>query len=261
MADDVLLIETSDRITTLTMNRPEARNALSFELRSAMTAAFRKFSDDAGTGVIILTGTPPAFCAGLDLKELGGETAGRNAGADPMAPTQNFDLVKAMEACAAPIIGAINGVAVTGGFEVALGCDVLIASTEGRFADTHARVGIMPGWGLSQKLSRLIGVSRAKEMSLTGNFIAATQAAAWGLVNRVVEPEELLPACRALASDMLSCVPDVMRNYKHVIDEGYAQTYAVGRAIETVANRENRVSSEQIAERRQAIQQRGRQQQ
>ena len=130
MADDVLLIETKDRITTLTMNRPRARNALSFELRAALTAAFREFSDDPQTGVIILTGTPPAFCAGLDLKELGGETEGRRAAGDPMAPVQNFDLVKSMEECAAPIIGAINGVAITGGFEVALGCDVLIASTE-----------------------------------------------------------------------------------------------------------------------------------
>jgi enoyl-CoA hydratase len=260
LPDDVLLIEKKDRITTLTMNRPAAMNALSFELRSAMTKAFRELSDDPETGAIILTGAGRAFCAGLDLKELGGETPRAEAG-DPMAADRNFDLVQAMEGCPAPIVGAINGVAVTGGFEVALGCDVLIASTKGRFADTHARVGIMPGWGLSQKLSRLIGVSRAKEMSLTGNFIAATQAAAWGLVNRVVEPDELLPACRALASDMLSCVPDVMRNYKRVIDEGYAQTYAVGRAIETVANSENRVSSEQIAERRQAIQQRGRQQQ
>ena len=119
----------------------------------------------------------------------------------------------------------------------------------------------MPGWGLSQKLSRLIGISRAKEISLTGNFVAASQAAAWGLVNRVVEPDELLPVCRALASDMLSCVPDVMRNYKRVIDGGYAETYSVGRTIETAANRENRVSPEQIAERRKAIQQRGREQQ
>ena len=261
MAEDVLLIEKKDRITTLTMNRPEALNALSFELRSALTSAFRDLSDDPETGVIILTGAGRAFCAGLDLKELGGETPRSAAAEDPIAPARNFDLVKSMEDCGAPIIGAINGVAVTGGFEVALGCDVLLASTRGRFADTHARVGIMPGWGLSQKLSRLIGISRAKEVSLTGNFVTAEQAAAWGLVNRVVEPDELLPACRALAGDMLSCVPEVMRKYKRVIDEGYAETYAAGRQIETAANRENRVSPEQIAARRKDIQQRGRAQQ
>lgn len=261
MAEDVLLIEKNDRVTTLTLNRPDAMNALSFELRSAMTTAFRELSDDPDTGVIILTGAGRAFCAGLDLKELGGETPRSTGSDDPMAPARNFDLVKAMEDCGAPIIGAINGVAVTGGFEVALGCDVLLASPQGRFADTHARVGIMPGWGLSQKLSRLIGISRAKEVSLTGNFVTAQQAASWGLVNRVVEPDELLPACRALARDMLSCVPEVLRNYKRVIDEGYAVSFAEGRQIETAANRENRVSPEQIAARRKDIQERGRAQQ
>ena len=258
---DVLLIDKKDGIATLTMNRPAAMNALSFELRSAMTAAFRELSEDPDTGAIILTGAGRAFCAGLDLKELGGESPGAPTARDPMAPARNFDLVESMEDCPAPIIGAINGVAVTGGFEVALACDVLIASTQARFADTHARVGIMPGWGLSQKLSRLIGISRAKEVSLTGNFVDAERAAAWGLVNRVVAPEKLLPVCRELAADMLSCVPEVMRNYKRVIDEGYAQSYATGREIETAANRENRVSPEQIAARRKGIQQRGRTQQ
>ncbi len=96
---------------------------------------------------------------------------------------------RAVLACSKPIVGAINGVAITGGFEVALACDVLICSTNARFADTHARVGITPGWGLSQKLSRAIGPYRAKELSLTGNFLSAQQAYDWGLVNRVVEPQ------------------------------------------------------------------------
>ena len=112
-----------------------------------------------------------------------------------------------MGAVPQPIIGAVNGVAVTGGFEVALGCDLLIASTEARFADTHARVGILPGWGISQKLPRLIGIGRAKELSFTGNYIGADQAERWGLVNRVVAAEDLLPTCLALARDMASCVP------------------------------------------------------
>ena len=119
-----------------------------------------------------------------------------------------------------PIIGAVNGHAITGGFELALACDLLIASTEARFADTHARVGILPGWGLSQKLPRLIGVSRAKEISFTGNFIDAKTAEAWGLVNRVVPPDELVPAAQKLAAEMATCVPRVLREYKRLIDEG-----------------------------------------
>src|SRR5262249_43915543 len=156
--------------------------------------------------------------------------------------------------------GAINGVAVTGGFELALACDVLIASSEARFADTHARVGIMPGWGLSQKLSRLIGISRAKELSLTGNYCSAEQACAWGLVNRVVPPAELLPTCRALAADMLSCDREVMLAYKRVIDDGYATSFADGLRIEKARNREHAatVTPEKIAARRALVQARGR---
>src|SRR5690606_6689039 len=102
------------------------------------------------------------------------------------------------------VVVAVNGPAITGGFELALAGDVVVASTAARFADTHARVGVMPGWGLSQKLSRTIGIYRAKELSLTGNFLDAERAERWGLVNRVVEPEALMPTALGLASDMLS---------------------------------------------------------
>jgi enoyl-CoA hydratase len=167
-----------------------------------------------------------------------------------------------MEACSKPILGAINGVAITGGFELALACDVLIGTPRTRFADTHARVGIMPGWGLSQKLSRLVGIHRAKELSLTGNFLEADRAVEWGLLNRVVPADELLATCRGLAADMQSCVPAVMRAYKGVIDEGFAVAYAEGRRIESRAARENAaVDARTISERRKAVQQRGRAQQ
>ncbi|HVO27858.1 MAG TPA: enoyl-CoA hydratase-related protein [Candidatus Margulisiibacteriota bacterium] len=128
------------------------------------------------------------------------------------------------------------------------------ASTTARFADTHARVGVMPGWGLSQKLSRAVGIYRAKELSLTGNYLSAEQAAEWGLVNRVVSPAELLPACRQLAKDMLSCVPDVMLAYKRVIDEGYATTLGEGLKVESRAARESAraLTPEALAARRAA---------
>src|SRR5690606_15386398 len=127
----------------------------------------------------------------------------------------------AMAAFEGPIIAAINGHAITGGFELALACDVLIASTQARFADTHARIGILPGWGLSQRLPRLIGLSRAKELAFTGNPLDAQQALQWGLVNRVVAPEALLPVCEQLATDMAACVPAILPQYKRLIDEGY----------------------------------------
>src|SRR4029077_8049205 len=99
------------------------------------------------------------------------------------------------------LIGAINGPAITGGFEVALNCDFLIASDRARFADTHARVGVMPGWGLTVLLAQRIGVARAKQMSVTGNYVDAQTAYEWGLVNHVVAHDELLPFCRTLAAD------------------------------------------------------------
>jgi len=157
---------------------------------------------DPSVKVIVLTGAGErAFTAGLDLKELSTDPLGMGA-ANATDPAVNP--ARAVLACSKPIIGAINGVAITGGFEVALACDVLICSTNARFADTHARVGITPGWGLSQKLSRAIGPYRAKELSLTGNFLSAEQAYDWGLVNRVVTPEELMPTALKLAGEMAS---------------------------------------------------------
>src|SRR4029077_7429708 len=105
---------------------------------------------------------------------------------------------------AKPLIGAINGAAITGGFELALNCDFLIASERARFADTHARVGIQPGWGLTVLLAEAVGVRRARQMSATGNFLDAHTALTWGLVNHVVAHDELLPFCRQLAADIAS---------------------------------------------------------
>ena len=259
MPDPILLMERRDGVATVTLNRPQAMNALSRALRAEIVRAFDALRSAADVGVVVLTGAGRAFCAGLDLKELGGETG---AAGDAQPAVVDGEVVAAVSRCEQPVIGAINGFAITGGFELALACDVLIASTEARFADTHARVGIMPGWGLSQRLSRTIGIYRAKEVSLTGNYLSAAQAEAWGLVNRVVAPEALLPTCHALARDMLSCVPNVLRRYKQVIDAGYAETFAGGLAVEAAAAREHArgLTPELLAARRTAVQQRGREQ-
>lgn len=263
MAEDVLLIDKSEGIATLTLNRPRAMNALSAALRSELARAFEEIGQDDEVGVAILTGAGErAFSAGLDLKELGGETGvGRDAPADvgsAVGPVRNP--VRAMETFDRPIIGAINGVAVTGGFEMALACDVLIGSTNARFADTHARVGIMPGWGLSQRLSRVIGIYRAKELSLTGNFLSAEQAERWGLLGRVVAPDALMDTCRTLARDMLSCQPGFVQAYKSVIDRGFAAPFGEAMRIESETNREisSKIDPEKIAAARREVTARGR---
>ncbi len=255
MTDPALLVEKKEGIATLTLNRPEVLNALSRRLCTEIARAFRSLADDPEAGVVILTGTGRAFSAGVDLKEL---SAGRPADGEDFV--SDAELVASIREFPRPVIGAINGFAITGGFELALACDLLVGSTEARFADTHARVGILPGWGLSQKLPRLIGISRAKELSFTGNYLPAERAEAWGLLNRVVAPDELLPTCRALAGDMLSCVPEVLSRYKQVIDAGYETTFGDGLALEAKTSREffAEYSPEKVAARREGVQQRGR---
>ncbi len=198
IAEGLVLVDIADRIGTVTLNRPAARNALSSELLRALGQAMADVDGNAEVDVIILTGADPAFCAGLDLKELG--SSGRNLGATtdstPGEPARPWATLRK------PLIGAINGVAVTGGFELALLCDFLVASERASFGDTHARVGILPGWGLSVLLPQAVGVRRAIEMSLTGNFMRAEEALAFGLVNHVVAHADLIPAARRLAGDI-----------------------------------------------------------
>lgn len=254
----LVLITRDDAVATVTLNRPEAMNALSKALRADLAAAMRELAADDSVRAIVLTGAGErAFTAGLDLKELGADTS--NLGA-ANATDAEANPVKAIELCPQPVIGAINGVAITGGFEVALACDIRIASTNARFADTHARVGVMPGWGLSQKLSRLIGISRAKELSLTGNFLDAETACSWGLVNRVVAPGALLPAAQALARDIASADPSMVRAYKALIDDGHALPFGEAMALEQTRSSEaNRaVSADEVEARRQAVMERGR---
>lgn len=254
----LLLVTRGDGVATVTLNRPEAMNALSRALRAELAAAMRELAADDSVRAIVLTGAGErAFTAGLDLKELGADTS--NLGA-ANAEGAEENPVRAIELCPQPVIGAINGVAITGGFEVALACDILIASTHARFADTHARVGILPGWGLSQKLSRVVGISRAKELSLTGNFLDAEAARDWELVNRVVAPAELLPAAQALARDIASIDPATVRTYKRLIDDGYALPLGEALALEQrVSGAANcRVTAEEVEARRLAVIARGR---
>jgi enoyl-CoA hydratase len=217
---EVLLVEAADRVATVTLNRPEARNALNRDLRRELPRAMRDLDDDESIDVVILTGADPAFCAGLDLKELGSggnDLRGRAQPDDSAGAEQQRGPFPPM---AKPVIGAINGAAVTGGFELALQCDFLVASEHARFADTHARVGIMPGWGLTVLLPQAIGLRRARQMSLTGNYVDAATALRWGLVNVVTPHEDLLPVCRALAGDIVSNDQRAVRRVNQTYDEG-----------------------------------------
>lgn len=257
MNDELVLTEIDPSgYAVLTLNRPASLNALSRALMTQLAQAVRRLEADAAVRVLILTGAGKAFCAGLDLKELG---SGQGAlGVD--GAVHGNDPVTALQQFSGPVIGAINGAAVTGGFELALACDVLLASPQARFADTHARIGVAPGWGLSQKLSRAIGIYRAREVSLTGNWVSAEQAAAWGFVNRVIPADDLLPAARALAGDMLSCLPEMLVRYKAIIDDGFALNFGEGMQLERTRSREfnAQVGAAAIEARREGVRARNR---
>ena len=253
-----LLLQREDGYAVLTLNRPDARNALSPQLLLDLCDAFRLLQDESGIYSVILTGAGTAFCAGLDLKAMAEDESGLGV----YAIHAQHDITAAMTAFDRPIIVGVNGVAATGGFELALMGDILLAASGARFADTHCRVGLAPGWGLSQKLARIIGPSRAREAHFTGNVISAQQAEAWGLVSRVVAPEDLLDACRQVAMDIASCVPETVKVYKQMVNEGLQTDLATGLAMErsVMTDVNQRVSGDVIANRRSSVQQRGKNQ-
>ena len=183
MAELALIDRPATGVAVVTLNRPEKYNALSLALRRAFAAAMAELAAEDGLRAIVVTGADPAFCAGLDLNEFGrddyefSDGGGSPLGASPV-----------------PVIAAVNGVAVTGGLEIALACDFRIASDRARFADTHARVGVFPGWGLTARLPQAVGQSWARQMSFTGDYVDAPLALRIGLVNEVVPHGELLRA-------------------------------------------------------------------
>lgn len=255
--ESLLLVERPfEACAIVTLNRPRVKNALSQALRREIVSTLRNLEPDPALRVVILTGAGDAFCAGVDLKELGSTS-------DPGAavvPEPDADPVAALRLFRWPVIGAVNGPAITGGFELALGCDLLVASTSAVFADTHARVGVLPGWGLSQRLPRLIGAMRAKEMSFTGNQVNAVRAAQWGLVNRVVEPAELMPQCLALATDIASAHPEMLTAYKRLIDDGLDMPLGEAAILEKTRSRAwaATLNAGEIERRRQEVVARGR---
>lgn len=218
MTANILISEQFGSVAKLTINRPDAMNSLSSKLRLALGHKFKELNENPEIKVIILTGSgKKAFSAGIDLKELGN---GESSMIDIVGNNPLHNVGLAMDMCDKPIIGAINGATITGGLEVALACDLLIASSNALFADTHALVEAVPAWGLSQRLSRLVGISRAKEMSLTGQFIDAGTAQSWGLVNHVVEPEDLSSKAMEIAERMSKISQSMLIRYKSLIDRG-----------------------------------------
>ncbi|MHB8618988.1 MAG: enoyl-CoA hydratase [Chloroflexota bacterium] len=232
---------------------PRKRNALTSDLLRSLTQALDEAERDEAVGVVVLTGTDPAFCAGLDLREFSDPAAGliqvvRRRDTRPWA---------ALASMSKPVIGAVNGPAVTGGLELALACDFLVASERARFADTHARFGVLPGQGMVPNLIQAVGPRRAREMSFTGRFVGAEEALSIGLVNKVVPHEELLPLAGRLAAEITANDQAAVRKLKALYDRG--SRLSAGECVD-LEQREFlawQVEPEEIARRRSAVTARG----
>ena len=230
----ILVERSSEGHATLVLNRPDKLNTLSIVMRREIASAIASLEADPAIRVLILTGAGRAFTAGLDLDEWAAPgVVAANAYVD--------DVVEALLRFSGPVIGAINGLAITGGVEIALACDVLICASDARFADSHAQVGLLPGWGGSARMIRRIGLHRAKELALTGRFLGAEEALAWGFVNRVVAPDRLRPEAEEMARQMLACVPEALVAYKQLLDREAGVPLAEALRIEREASMANNV--------------------
>jgi enoyl-CoA hydratase len=251
MSEPVVLVVIDNRLATVTLNRPEKLNALSAELRSAFVREMQKLRTNREVGCVIITGAGRAFCAGLDLRELSSAQLREMGGA-------NF--VSVIEDMEVPVIAAVNGFAVTGGFELALACDILIAADTAQFADTHARVGVMPGGGMTARLPQAVGIRKARELSLTGNYLTAQEAEKLGLVNRVVPQDKLMDVARELAGQILSCDPLMIRQIKRLYDLNSRSSVGDGLRVEQDFSRAHSLSRDlsDMDARRQRVMERGR---
>lgn len=214
-------------VGVVTLNRPSALNALTFGMIKRIAEAFRSFEDDGDVSCAVLCATGKGFCAGIDLK------AANQVFKRDVTASHEFDVVHQMERCRFPIVGVVHGAAITAGFEIALACDILVASEDAFFMDTHCKWSIMPGWGLSQKLPRLVGINNARLASLTSCKVSSSRALAWGLVQSVhgtrdLALEEALRICQRVCRNDEGTV----RAYKSVLQRGYACTYEEGRELE-----------------------------
>lgn len=203
-------------VRVLTLNRPEARNALNSKLIEALFVALNEADADSSVRALVLTGVDPAFCAGVDLKQA------QREGSAYFERYQTHNCITRVAEMRKPVVGAINGPVFTGGLEMALGCDFLIASERAVFADTHARVGILPGGGMTARLPQLVGTAMARRLSMTGEVIDGARALQIGLVTEVVAHERLLARAVDLAGQIAEVPAPIMAGLKDIYVRGSA---------------------------------------
>jgi len=229
-----IILEKKEGIAKITLNRPEALNALNEQVFSEIVAALEDIAKDESVGAVVITGSGRAFSAGMDIKTIRARGTGAGSGVDTNRIARQA--IEAIEKLPKPVIAMINGYCLTGALEVAVACDVIIAAENAVFGDTHARWGLRPTWGLSQRLPRAVGVMKAKELSFTADMISAQEAERIGLINKVVPANKLEEATKELAQKMLANSRGSIAAYKYLINEGMKTDLATALRIEAEAN-------------------------
>jgi enoyl-CoA hydratase len=220
---DELRTAVADRVLTVTIDRPESKNALTLAMRQELEQIAGTVDDDDLVDVVVLTAVDPVFSAGADIKEIAALGAS-------LPPTNPGAALRAVEK---PVIAAVNGACVTGGLELALSCDFIVASDHARFADTHARLGVLPRWGMSALLPRAVGLAKAKELTATGAFVDAEEALRIGLVNLVVPHDDLAARAHDLAAAVAAGPQPAIRASLDLYDRGVGLSLADALALET----------------------------
>jgi enoyl-CoA hydratase len=228
MTYELLTFEVADRIATITVNRPDKLNALNDALMAELSLAIDEAVRRGDVGAVLLTGAGRAFVAGADIGELADQTATEGK-ARAERGQQAF---RKFERSPKPTLAAVNGFALGGGCELAMSCHVRLASETAKFGQPEVKLGIVPGYGASQRLPRLVGKGRALQLLLTGEMIDAAEAYRIGLVNRVVPPAELLDAARAMLATMLAQGPLAIAHCIEAVDRGLDLPLDDGIALE-----------------------------
>jgi len=228
-----IILEKEQNIARITLNRPEALNALNDKVFLEILAALEDIGKDDSMGVVVIKGAGRAFSAGHDIKEIRTRDTGAVSGMDTSSIA--LQAIEAIEKLPKPVIAMVHGYCLTGSLELAMGCDVIIASEDATFGDTHAKWGLRPTWGGSQRLPRAIGAMKAKELAFTADMLSAQEAERIGLINKVVPAEKLEEATKELAEKMLSNSRGSIAAYKYLIDQGMKSDLATGLKLEAEA--------------------------
>jgi enoyl-CoA hydratase len=246
MSYETIIYEKREGVARITINRPQAMNALSPTVLSELQRAMEEAGQDGDVKVVVLTGAGRAFSAGVDLVSLGE----RRLGGGQVGPTldeQSKGVIDTIQDLPKVVIAMVNGYCLTGALELALSCDLIIASEEAMLGDTHCRWGLVPRWGMSQRLPRIIGIFKAKELSFTAEMITAQEAERIGLINKAVPKDKLEETVQELAGKIMANSADAIAAYKYLYNRGMRDTLEKGLELEVKSEFEIKDTADRVA--------------